>query len=370
MGSPQQVGPRTLQPRLQLLSRAPAILITGGAGFVGSTLCREFAADGERVIAFDNLKRRGAELNIPLLRAAGVEFVHGDVRNPDDLAGIGGPIDLIIEASAEPSVHAGISGSPRYLLDTNLVGAINCLELARTRACGFIFISSSRVYSIPALRAIELAETATRFEPANGCPGITEDFPTIGNGFRSLYGSSKLAAELLVEEYAVNCGVPAVVNRCGVIAGPGQFGRTDQGVFTLWVARHRFGGALRYTGFGGTGKQVRDILHPADLADLMRKQRPQLADLAGQAFCVGGGLAGSVSLLEYSGLCAEITGKPLDIAGVAQSADVDIPWFVADSAVAQARFDWRPTRSPRQIVSEIDAWLSANEAQLRPLFCG
>lgn len=369
MGSPQQVWPRPLQPRLQLLSTAPAILITGGAGFVGSTLCREFAADGERVIAFDNLKRRGSELNIPLLKAAGVEFAHGDVRNPDDLANIDGPIGLIIEASAEPSVHAGTTGSPRYLLDTNLTGAINCLELARTYACGFIFISSSRVYSIPALRGIKLAESATRFEPTDGRAGIAEDFPTIGNGFRSLYGSSKLAAELLVEEYAANCGVPAVVNRCGVIAGPGQFGRTDQGVFTLWVARHRFGGSLRYTGFGGTGKQVRDILHPADLADLMRKQRSQLADLTGQAFCVGGGLSGSVSLLEYSNICAELTGNSLDIAGVAESASVDIPWFVADSARAQARFNWQPTRSPRQIVSEIDAWLVANESQLRPLFC-
>lgn len=302
------------------------------------------------------------------MKAAGVEFVHGDVRNPADLAGIEGPISLLIEASAEPSVHAGTSGSPQYLLDTNLVGAINCLELARTRGCGFIFISSSRVYSIPALRDIALAESATRLAPADGMNGIAEDFPTIGSGFRSLYGSSKLAAELLVEEYAVNCGVPAVVNRCGVIAGPGQFGRTDQGVFTLWVARHRFGGSLRYTGFGGTGKQVRDLLHPADLADLMRKQRPQLADLAGQAFCVGGGFEGSVSLLEYSGICAEVTGTTLDIPGVAETANVDIPWFVADSARAQARFDWRPTRSPRQIVSEIDAWLQANEGQLRPLF--
>jgi CDP-paratose 2-epimerase len=253
-------------------------------------------------------------------------------------------------------------------LDTNLGGAINCLELARERASGFIFISSSRVYSIPALRDIPLAESATRFEPADGLMGISEDFPTVGAGFRSIYGSSKLAAELLVEEYAANCGVPAVVNRCGVIAGPGQFGRTDQGVFTLWVARHRFGGSLRYTGFGGSGKQVRDLLHPLDLASLIRKQRPYLADLAGQAFCVGGGQTGSVSLFEYSALCAEITGTTLDIPGVTESASVDIPWYVADSSLAASRFDWQPTRSPRQIVLEIDDWLCANEAQLRPLF--
>lgn len=354
------------------------LLVTGGAGFVGSALCLMAKRSGlaREVVALDNLKRRGSERNLPLLQAEGVRFVHGDVRSPDDFAAIEGTFDLAIDAAAEPSVLAGTDGDgSRYLFDTNLLGTLNLLEFCRRRAGSLIFLSSSRVYSIRALRDIRLQEGETRLQPAGeGQPpgftpaGIREDFPTAGNGARSPYGTSKLASELLVEEYACTHDLPAIVNRCGVIAGPGQFGKADQGVFTLWVAAHLYGLPLAYHGFGGTGKQVRDLLHPADLFALVRKQTAALAKYRGEVFGVGGGTAGSVSLLEYTGLCADATGNRVPVASRPETNPVDIPYFVTDHTRAMREFAWQPEHDPRRIVADIRQWLTAGGDPLKHLF--
>ena len=291
------------------------ILITGGAGFVGSSLARAFRESSPtcEVIAFDNLKRRGSELNLRDFRQRGIRFVHGDVRNPGDLAALEGTFDLVIEASAEPSVHAGLGGGTDYLIGTNLVGTVHCLEHARRAAGGVIFLSTSRVYSLEPLRALPLRSETTRFVldailPGASALGIAENFPT--HLPRSLYGGSKLASEILFQEFVAAFGLRAIVNRCGVIAGPGQFGKVDQGVFTLWVAHHLFGQPLRYTGFEGRGQQIRDLLHPDDLFALILRQADRLVAQSGGVFNVGGGPAGAVSLREYTALCQmEIRGE-------------------------------------------------------------
>ena len=209
------------------------VLITGGAGFIGGNVAVTLA---ERhpdwaITALDNLKRRGAELNLPRLREAGVAFHHGDVRELDDLLVVG-EIDAIVECSAEPSVLAGIGGSPDYLIRSNLIGAYNCLELARRTQSFMVFLSTSRVYPVAALESLRRVETLTRFEwaddqalPGASSAGITEAFPLAGA--RTLYGSTKLAAEMLIEEYRAAYDLRAVVDRCGVIAGPWQMGRAS-----------------------------------------------------------------------------------------------------------------------------------------------
>jgi CDP-paratose 2-epimerase len=350
------------------------VLITGGCGFVGSAIARHFANEGTHtVVAFDNLRRRGSERNVADLAARGVAFVHGDVRNTADLDAIEGRFDVLIEASAEPSVHAGIGGSPRYVIDTNLVGAANCLEFARERCGAVVFLSTSRVYSIEPLAALPLLAGSDRLQLETNCAlqgvsaaGISEDFAT--GTQRSYYGASKLAAELLCQEYAAHARLPVIIDRCGVIAGPGQFGKTDQGVFTLWVARHHFGGALKYTGFGGTGLQVRDLLHPDDLCDLLALQIASCDALSGTPFNVGGGLTGSVSLREYTRLCEAATGRSLAIAQDATTSPVDIPWYVSDHGRLTARLGWAPRRTPQTIVHDIAAWVRENESSLSTLF--
>jgi CDP-paratose 2-epimerase len=351
------------------------ILITGGAGFVGSRLARIFrkTAGISEVVALDNLRRRGSELNLEHFRKEGITFRHGDIRSPSDLQDLEGDFDVMIDASAEPSVHAGVTGSPDYVIDTNLGGTIHCLDFARKRCGAFIFLSTSRVYSLAPLRAIPLREEGTRLaldirsaQQGLSETGIHEDFPT--NTARSLYGATKLASELLVQEYAHAYGLKAVINRCGVIAGAGQFGKTDQGVFTLWVANHHFGIPLSYTGFGGKGLQVRDLLHPDDLFALVQNQlkRPDL--LTGDVFNAGGGLACSVSLQEMTVLCQKATGRSVSISENPATAAVDVPWYATDNSKAQKAFGWLPGRSPEFIVNEIAGWIRNNEASLAPLF--
>ena len=351
------------------------VLITGGAGFVGVAFAEAFRRDdvSVEVVAFDNLRRRGSELNLPRLQALGCDFVHGDIRSPGDLAAIRGDFDVMVEASAEPSVLAGLDGANDYVIQTNLVGTLNALEFARHRVGATVFLSTSRVYSIAPLRSLPLVEDSTRLVLRAGAAGpgwsedgITEDFAT--TTARSLYGATKLASELFVQEYVDSYGLRAVVNRCGVIAGPGQFGKVDQGVFTLWVAHHHFGLPLRYIGFGGTGKQVRDLLHPQDLYVLTRRQLDEIEAIRGEVFNVGGGREGAVSLQELTALCQEATGGRVAIGNVPDSTGVDVPWFVTDATRAQQRFGWAPKRGPRQIVEEIAGWIAENETSLRPLF--
>ena len=260
------------------------ILVTGGAGFVGANLCLALAErhpDAE-VVALDSLKRRGSELNLPRLRAAGVEFVHGDVRERDDLLAIE-PVEAIVECSAEPSVLAGMGSGADFVVQTNLLGAHNCFELARRDGAHVVFLSTSRVYPVAAQLELHLREEATRFaleasQPFAGASehGIAEDFPLAGA--RTLYGATKLAAELLMTEYADAFGIRATIDRCGVIAGPWQMGKVDQGVFTHWLLAHYQRRPLTYIGYGGTGKQVRDVLHVDDVCDLVLEQ---LADPGG-----------------------------------------------------------------------------------------
>jgi CDP-paratose 2-epimerase len=344
------------------------ILITGGAGFIGGALARYLRLENT-VVIMDNLRRRGSEWNLDRLRSEGVNFVHGDIRNPGDLDSIEGTFDVLIEASAEASVHAGIKDSPRYVLDTNLLGALNCLDFARQRCEGVVFLSSSRVYSIKPLTQLPLVKLPTRFELSDNCNiagissnGILESFPC--NAPRSYYGASKLAAEVLCQEYASYGGLSVVINRCGVIAGPGQFGTTDQGVFTLWVARHYFGRPLKYTGFGGKGLQVRDLLHPDDLCELVGRQLKSLNLVSGHTFNVGGGRSGSVSLQEFTQLCQKATGREVDIAEDPSTSPVDIPWYVTDHTQVTSLLDWAPQRDPNQIVCDITQWIRVNENNL------
>jgi len=285
------------------------VLVTGGAGFVGSTLALALKAahPDMQVVALDNLHRRGSELSLPRLRSGGVGFVHGDIRVADDIAAAG-PFDLLLDCSAEPSVLAGIDGSPAYVTQTNLLGTLNCLEATRRHGACILFLSTSRVYPIEAIRRIPLVEGDTRFEidgarcssTGLSADGIAEDFPL--SGARSIYGATKLASELFITEYADTYGVPALIDRCGVLTGPWQMGKVDQGVVVHWVASHFFGRPLRYIGYGGTGKQVRDILHVGDLTALIECQLPALPQGRGQVYNVGGGRFCSVSLCELTEL--------------------------------------------------------------------
>jgi CDP-paratose 2-epimerase len=349
------------------------ICITGGAGFVGSHLALAFreALPGATVTAVDSLKRRGSELALRRLHEGGVRFVHADIRCPEDLADLP-EMDLLVDCSAEPSVQAGAHGSPLYVLNTNLQGTVHCLELARLRGAAFLFLSTSRVYPLLALNEAAREETPTRFRftanqtlPGVGPDGVTEDFPL--TGARTYYGASKLAGEVVLQEYVHAHGLRAIVNRCGVIAGPWQMGKVDQGVVTLWVARHHFKKPLAYMGYGGTGKQVRDVIHVRDIARLLLLQMADLSKWDGRVYNVGGGTACSTSLLELTTLCQEVTGNTIPVEPRLETSPMDVPVYITDAARVKADFPWSPTHDLRAIVNETHAWIREHEADLAPV---
>ena len=346
------------------------VLVTGGAGFVGGNLVVALAGrhpDWE-IVALDNLMRRGSELNLPRLREAAVEFVHGDVREPADLVAAG-HFDAMVECSAEPSVLAGFADTA-YSVQTNLLGAFNCLERARAEGAFVVFLSTSRVYPVAPQLRLQLEEKETRFELSASQPvagagpaGIAEDFPLAGA--RTLYGATKLSAELLIEEYADAFGLRAVTNRCGVIAGPWQMGKVDQGVFSWWLLSHRFGRPLNYIGYGGSGKQVRDLLHIDDLVDLVDEQLGNPERWSGVTANAGGGRECSLSLLETTEICRELTGNEVPIGTEAETRPGDVPVYLSDCSHLHSLTSWRARRGPRDVLTDLLDWSAAHEDDLR-----
>ena len=352
------------------------VLVTGGAGFIGSHLCLALRErlPSARVTALDNLRRRGSELALERLRRGGVAFLHGDVRVPDDIEAAG-PVDMLVECSAEPSVHAGDGAAPGYVVQSNLIGLINCLDHLRRHGGDLLFLSTSRVYPIAPLRALPLAPRGDRLALVAGASGegwsdagISEAFPLRGS--RSLYGATKLAAELMIEEYAALYGLRATIDRCGVVAGPWQMGRVDQGFVAMWMARHVYGGPLRYSGFDGLGLQVRDVLHVDDLADLVCEQVGAMAAFAGRTQNVGGGAGRAISPRELTALCGEVSGNRIAIGRDPATRAADIPYFVSDCRALEQRGAWRPRRALADIVGDIHRWLVEERRWLEPVFLG
>lgn len=340
---------------------------------MGSFIARSLksAYSDIEILALDNLKRRGSELNLPLLRAEGVPFFHGDVRTPEDIEAVGS-FDCIIECSAEPSVLAGVNNSPQYLINTNLMGAINCLEFARKYNAHFIFLSTSRVYPLEIVNSLNYVEGDTRFElsekqsiKGSSSKGIAEDFPL--TGARSPYGATKLCAEIMIEEYRNTYGLKTITNRCGVLAGPGQMGKVDQGFTVLWVARHYFKRELEYIGYNGSGKQVRDILHVADLFRLLQIQMENIDEYNGKTFNVGGGLERSVSLKELTEICRQATGNTIPVRKVPPERPADLRIFITDKSKIESVSGWTPQYGVEKIVEHIVQWIGENEKALRPI---
>jgi CDP-paratose 2-epimerase len=348
------------------------VLITGGAGFVGSNLALKLKNDYPEldITVLDNLKRRGSELSLRRLKDAGITFVHGDIRNREDL--VFDKVDLLLECSAEPSVLAGINSSPDYLMNTNLIGTLNCLEVARAHNADSLFLSTSRVYPISYINDLQFEEAATRFNvldgqntPGASSKGIAENFPL--DRPRSLYGTTKLASEMVVAEYIDTYGMKAIVNRCGVITGPWQMGKIDQGVFVLWVARHYFKKPLSYIGYGGEGKQVRDFIHIDDLYNAIKLQLENFDDYNAGTFNIGGGLENSVSLQELTALCEKATGNKVEIASVSEDRPADLRFFITDSTkfLEKSGLAWQ--KDAEQTVRDIYEWIRDNESDLKPI---
>lgn len=338
------------------------LLVSGAAGFVGSTLVRALLEheEGLDIVGLDNLSRPGSEANRAVLADLGVTFVHGDLRQPSDLEALP-PVDWVLDAAALPSVLGGVGDgrSARQVVEHNLVGTLNLLELCRRQGAGLVLLSTSRVYSIPVLAGLAVVEADDAFAPDPAQPfpagistaGIAEDASTAPPV--SLYGSTKLASEQLALEYGAAFGFPVRVDRCGVLAGPGQFGTAEQGIFSWWVHAHRAGRPLSYIGFGGRGLQVRDGLHAADLAPLVARQFAAGDDPAKPAVVnASGGVANAMSLRRLTAWCVDRFG-PVPVTATEEERPYDLPWVVLDAARAEEAWGWRPSTPLTEVLEQI-----------------
>ena len=369
------------------------ILITGICGFTGSTLARELAKEGNEVCGLDNFLREGSRGNVEPLRKLGIRVEEGDIRNEADLAKMP-KVDWVLDCAAEPSVLAGIGGGmgSYELMDHNLIGTIRVLELCKKIQAGFVLMSTSRVYSVAKLAAVKIQQKGDgRWEMGDGVvreregeregrwqsekrkaekseivgltsQGISEEFST--EPPLSLYGTSKRCAELLAMEYGEAFGFPVWINRCGVLAGKGQFGKADQGIFSYWIRSWRENRPLRYIGFEGTGAQVRDCLHPVDLVPVLKKQMTvsvnvnvererRLEGGVDYRICnFGGGVGNSCSLRQLSEWCEKRFG-PRKVESDPKPRPYDLPWVVMDSSRAEKMWGWKVQTSMEQIFEEI-----------------
>jgi CDP-paratose 2-epimerase len=352
------------------------VLITGGCGFLGSQLALYLRERDHDVVAMDNLVRRGSESNIGRLQKHDVTFVHGDVRCLEDFSGLPSGIEFIVDASAQPSVVSGYT-NPMFDLTNNTLGVIHVLEFAREHRCPLIFCSTNRIYGAGRINALPRRESATRFEwdcsawknlPAENRPrgfdpehGVSEEFSFDGAG-RSIYGVSKLMADLACQEYADAFDIPVIVNRLGVISGAGQFGKIDQGWVVWWAVACWFGLPLKYIGW--RGKQVRDILFVDDVCRLVDLEISQIDRLRSEVFNVGGGAANSLSLVEATRFFENRLGPSIMVEDIESPRKADTVIYITDNRKVERVLGWRPQVSLTEGLESILAWIRENEEEL------
>ncbi|MGH9639142.1 MAG: GDP-mannose 4,6-dehydratase [Bryobacteraceae bacterium] len=329
------------------------ILITGGAGFIGTNVARSYLEEDCPVHIFDNLSRPGVERNLRELQDAypgRVRFTHGDTWNRAEVEKAVSTAAAIYHFAAQVAVTTSLE-NPLADLETNLLGTLHILEAMRKYGQNsLLFTSTNKVYG--RLRGIELCETGSRYEPADAAiagRGASEREPL---EFLSPYGCSKGSADQYVLDYAHSFGIRAAVFRMSCIYGPYQLGSEDQG----WVA-HFLRQAMKAEPVTvyGDGKQVRDLLFVEDLVRAMRLAQAQMERISGQAFNLGGGPENSASLLEVLREIEDLTETPVSIEWGAERL-ADQHWYVADTSKVRRALGWRPKVGIREGIRALHHW--------------
>lgn len=332
------------------------ILITGGCGFVGSNIAiyLKKKIKNAKIFTLDNLTRGGSILNNKRLRKHNIKNFKFDIEKYETIKLLP-KFDLIIDCCAEAAIEVS-RREPVRVFYTNLVGTFNILNKCVNDGAHIIFLSSSRVYSIQSLR--KLVNNLNLKGSIKTKRKINETFVT--ENASSLYGFTKLASEKLIKEFFYKKKLKYLINRFGVIAGPWQFGKQDQGFVSLWMARHFYKKKLSYIGFGGNGHQIRDIIHIDDVCKIIFIQIKKLKTIYNDTFNIGGGPRNAVSLKNLTIKCQNITKNKIKITRKNKTSDYDIPYYVTDNAKIYKFYKWRPIHSIDSILNDIYNWLKKN----------
>ena len=338
------------------------ILVTGGCGFVGTNLCIFLKKKNFKVFSIDNLSRKGSSYNLGLLKKNKIRNFKIDISNFKKFKKIP-KVDIIIDCCAEAAVEISKNELDR-VFNTNLVGTHNVLKKAKNDKSKIIFLSSSRVYPIRTLNNFVKSKNINR--PIKSLKTINENFDL--DGPRSIYGFTKLASEMLIEEFSYQFGIKYIINRCGVISGPLQFGKQDQGFVSLWIWRHLNKLKLSYIGYGGYGHQVRDVLHVNDLLELILLQINKINKLNNKIFTVGGSLKSKTSLFELTKICQKLTKNKIKISKIPQTSNYDIPAYISDNKKVSKAYGWKVKKDIYEISYDVYNWLFKNKKIIKKYF--
>ena len=337
------------------------ILVTGGCGFVGSNICLKLKKDNHQVYSLDNLIRKSSKLNYLELKKNNITNFNKDISKKDSLNSLQ-KFDIIIDCCAEAAVEVSKKDIDRVVY-TNLIGTLNILNKVKTDNSKLIFISSSRVNSISQISKFFKKKNLKKKIMIK--KKINEQFQT--SKPKSIYGFTKHASEMLIEEFSFAFGIKYIINRCGVISGPMQFGKQDQGFVSLWIWHHIIKKNLKYIGFGGHGNQIRDVLHIDDLIELLKKQLKSFKKINNQTFCIGGSTTSFTSLKNLTKLCQKITKNKIKFDKVKETSIYDIPYFITDNSKVLKTYDWKPMRNISEVVNDTYNWLLKNKNKLKKL---
>ena len=338
------------------------ILITGGCGFVGTNLALFLHSKGYKIDCLDNLSRKGSRYNFKLLRNKKIRNYKFDIYDYTKIQKLP-KYDLIIDCCAEAAVEVSkkdIDG----VINTNFLGTFNILKKAKKDKSKIIFLSTSRVYPIKNMTNI------IRKKIISSKIKIKKTFGENDNlqGPKTIYGLTKLSSEMLIEEFGYAFNLKFIINRCGVISGPLQFGKQDQGFVSLWIWGHLKKKKMKYIGYGGLGNQVRDVLHIDDLSELVNLQIKKINKINNKIFTVGGSKKSYTSLRQLTDICEKITNNKIKFNKVSKTSIYDIPYFITDNKLVTKTYGWKPKRNILKVVSDTFLWLKNNESTINKYF--
>lgn len=333
------------------------ILITGGCGFVGSNIAIYLRNRFKKanISTLDNLTRKGSLINKMRLKKYKVKNYNFDIVKYSRFKNLP-KFDLIIDCCAEPAIETS-KKDPDKVFNTNLIGTFNVLKKCIKDKSNIIFLSSSRVYSITKLR--NYIKNNDFLKPIKSKKLIDENFET--SSASSLYGFTKIASEKLIKEFFYTTNLKYIINRFGVIAGPWQFGKQDQGFIPLWVARHYLKKKLSYIGFNANGHQVRDVLHVDDVCEIIFLQIKNLKKINNMTFNIGGGIKNLISLKDLTTKCIKLTKNKINIGKIPKTSNYDIPYYVTNNSKIKKFYKWKPTKNINQILNDVYIWLKNNK---------
>jgi CDP-paratose 2-epimerase len=337
------------------------VIVTGGCGFVGSNICVFLKNLSFDVVSVDNLSKTYSKLNLNRLSNLNIKNYNINVSDKNKFIKLNYKSDIIIDCCADPAVEFSRIDILKNI-NNNLITTYNVLEKAKKDNSKLIFISTSRIYPIKDSRqkfdAFLKKKKFFLFKEASNIIGP-----------KTIYGFSKLASEMLIKEYNYAFNIDYLINRCGLITGPWQFGKVEQGLVSLWLWKHlNKDNNLYYKGYNGSGNQIRDILFINDLCELVYLQIKKFKKIKNQTFCVGGGIKNSVNLNQLTKICEEITKNKLKIKRDLDTSIYDIPFYITSLDKVKKYYNWHPKTDLKIGLYAILEWMKKNYTLIKRHF--